>query len=385
MAKKKQADGRRLTYGLIALLVILFIGSLFLLKELQGGKTAWRLPGWLGGARSLTSGSLSLEERINNALADNGVTDAAIVSFNNSEKTDGEDRWYYFEKQLKIPPRLDLVRIRLALVKAVEKAGGRVRENRLTNKSDERILFFKAGLGQRVTHYLARGQLLGGAEADTRPEVALIIDDIGNNEDIRFLSELDIPLAAAVLPQLNFSTFSVNYAIKNNIIPFLHLPLEPVKTSKHPGPGVITTMMSEREIIETLDQDLRSVPGVIGVNSHMGSLATRDRRVMEIVLRELKKRDLLFVDSLVIKDSVCREVSEKIGITCLTRDIFIDNLDEVSYVKGQLRQLMAKAVKQGRAIGIGHIYHESTRTAIREMLPVFAEKGVTFVPITEFF
>ena len=50
-------------------------------------------------------------------------------------------------------------------------------------------------------------------------------------------------------------------------------------------------------VVELLEKNIESVPGLSGVSNHQGSKATEDKRVMEIILKDLKKRNLFFFDS----------------------------------------------------------------------------------------
>jgi len=379
----KQKPKKKSSRRSILLLLLLFLVSLLFLSQLQSGKiSTWQWPDWFSPAGKLATRSLLFEESINQALADAGLSDADIITASTQEHTNGGHSWYYFEKQLKLPSHLDLYGLQSTLLEAVRAQKGQILENRLNHKDQELVLHLKIGFKQQITHYLIIGQLAASAEASTPYQVALIIDDVGNNEDIKLLDELGIPLTVAILPQLDYTAFSARHAKEQRYATFLHLPLEPVDPTKNPGPGLIKTSMSEEEILAVLDQNLADVPGVVGVNGHMGSLATTSRRTMEIILRELKKRDLIYLDSLVVKDSVGPQVALELGVPTFTRDVFIDNIDEVNYVKKQLEELLNLALEKGQAVGIGHIYHESTRTALRQMLPVFAAKDVSFVPIT---
>ena len=62
--------------------------------------------------------------------------------------------------------------------------------------------------------------------------------------------------------------------------------------------------------------------------------------------------------------------------------MFLDNVNKVDYVKGQIEQLIEIGLKHGTAIGIGHT-RLSTARAIMEMIPVFRRERIAFVPVSE--
>ncbi len=64
----------------------------------------------------------------------------------------------------------------------------------------------------------------------------------------------------------------------------------------NPGPGALLTGMSPDELITQLEKNLEDVPGVSGVNNHMGSRLTTEATQMYQIFTILKKRDLFFVD-----------------------------------------------------------------------------------------
>ena len=67
----------------------------------------------------------------------------------------------------------------------------------------------------------------------------------------------------------------------NNVI--LHLPMEAIEhgKNKYLGPVALKLDMSENLFISTLSNNIHSIPSIIGVNNHMGSLLTKQIEQME--------------------------------------------------------------------------------------------------------
>jgi len=105
---------------------------------------------------------------------------------------------------------------------------------------------------------------------------------------------------------------------------------------------------------------------------------------MRIILAELKKRGLFFLDSRTTPNSVVPNVAREIGIKHAVRDVFLDLGEGKSelYVRKQIEKLAAVAVQKKRAIGIGH-NKMATLKAIKDSIPYLEKQGIEIVPLKE--
>ncbi len=200
--------------------------------------------------------------------------------------------------------------------------------------------------------------------------VAIIIDDIGYDRKMAegFLA-LKIPLTFSVLPMGTFNHSIVDQAIKNDVEIMLHQPMEPGSyPSVNPGPAALLSSMKPDELIAQLNANLDSLPTVKGVNNHMGSKLTASSDKMRQIFTILKKRNLFFVDSRTTKATRCRPSAELLQLPFAERDVFIDHEPTSAFVRKQLKLLIARARRQGYAIGIAHP-HSVTLEVLKEMLP----------------
>lgn len=200
--------------------------------------------------------------------------------------------------------------------------------------------------------------------------IAIIIDDLGyNGENYRPFLEMGRPLTFAILPSLPYSQRIANEAIGQGREVLLHLPLEPHGYPlKNPGRGVILSSMSEEEMRRILFEDLKSIPGAVGVNNHMGSRLMEDREAMRVLLSELKRKNLYFVDSLTTNRTTALVLAKELGVKMGARGIFLDNYQDRAYIEGQLKALAQLALKKGGAIGVGHPY-AVTASVLKDRLP----------------
>lgn len=214
-----------------------------------------------------------------------------------------------------------------------------------------------------------------------RAQVAIIIDDLGFvQEATEAFWELEIPLTFAVLPWGRYSKTHACEARKRNQEVILHLPLEPLDPQTDPGPGVLRTDFSPEQIRQQLRANLAAVPGIIGVNNHMGSKGTQDRPLMQLLMAELKQAGLFFIDSLTIHTSVAATVAHEHGVPTAVRDVFLDG-SGVEAIPAQIDLLIEKALTAGSAIGIAHT-RPGVAAALQSAMPRFEAAGIELVHVS---
>jgi len=220
-------------------------------------------------------------------------------------------------------------------------------------------------------------------EISFSPKVAFIIDDLGYETEVaKKMIELEFPVTLSILPFLQYSEFIAEEGRKNNQEIMLHLPMEPSNSSANPGPGAIKSYMSEEEIRQSVRDCILNFPYITGVNNHMGSKITEDRKIMEIILEEIGELNLFFIDSMTTKDSIAYEVAQEMGIKTAVRSIFLDNENDMEYIKGQMLVVQETALREGEAIAIGHS-RINTFYVLKRMIPELIKAGIEIVPVSE--
>ncbi len=216
-----------------------------------------------------------------------------------------------------------------------------------------------------------------------KAKVAIVIDDMGYDKKIfKKFVDLGIPLTFSILPGQRFSAGIAKEARSLNYEVMLHLPMEPRNPERNPGNGTIVTHMSQDEILKQLSEDIESVPYIAGVNNHMGSLLTENQDVMNIILEDLHKRGLFFIDSRTSPRSVAYATAKRFGVRSGRRDVFLDNKADIGYIKGQVDKVIRIAKQNGEATAIGHP-RAGTIAAIREKIADFKKEGIELVPVSE--
>ncbi len=239
-----------------------------------------------------------------------------------------------------------------------------------SKKDEESQLFHKFTKDRRIS--------IGG-----NPKVAIIIDDLGYQQEIaeRILN-LNFPVAISVLPFLSDSQLVAKMAKEKGMTVLLHLPMEPHNSNVNPGKGAIFSTMNEEEIRNKMLANLLEFPEADGVNNHMGSKVTENKEIMRIVLDEIKGRDIFFIDSMTSPDSVGYKLSKELGIKTAFRSVFLDNEQDVDYIRNQVSLLKEFAIRNGSAIAIGHPYC-NTIDVLNELDIILEAEGVEIVKLEE--
>lgn len=221
-------------------------------------------------------------------------------------------------------------------------------------------------------------------ETDARtPLISIIIDDIGYSyeRDKRAII-LPGPISYAFLPHTPHSVRLANlaHAMKKEVL--LHQPMQ-ANAQLDPGPGALMLDMTRTEFDTVLRGNIDSIPHVIGINNHMGSLLTRHPGHMRWLMETVRRyQDLFFVDSFTTKTSVIRKVANENWVPNIRRDVFLDDDRNPQQILQQFRRLLHTAEANGIALGIAHPYPE-TVSMLEQQLPTLHKKGYRLVPISK--
>lgn len=219
-------------------------------------------------------------------------------------------------------------------------------------------------------------------EADGRPLIAIVIDDLGlSGEKVRRTAALPAPLTLAFLPYANGLSELTAVARARGHELLVHVPMEPGSRTTDPGPNALLTEYGVRDLLSRIEWNLGRLDGYVGINNHMGSRFTADPSGMAVVLSELNRRGLMFLDSRTSAKTVGDKLARTIGLPSVERDVFLDPDGARSDVAGQLVELERTARRQGYAVGIGHHYNVTLDT-LEGWLDTLEERGFVLAPIS---
>ena len=213
-----------------------------------------------------------------------------------------------------------------------------------------------------------------------RGRIALIMDDMGGSlYKIRKLLELDIPVTPAILPGTEYAQKSSRLLLDAKHEFMIHMPMQPRSYPRtNPGKNALLVDQSAEHKRQLVRSYIAELPGAVGGNNHMGSRFTEDADSMRVVLQELKNEKFFFIDSRTIGSSVAFNEARRMGLETGTRNIFLDNEENVSYIRKQIRKMVAMASKNREIIAICHPYKE-TFEALQQEGPWLKSQAVDFV------
>ena len=214
-------------------------------------------------------------------------------------------------------------------------------------------------------------------------DIALIVDDFGHHWNFVIQSFLDFGdlITISIIPGEKYSKKVALEAGKKGCEVILHLPMEPISADYRKDEFIVLYQMPRYKIRDVIQQSLNSVPGAVGVNNHMGSRVTADRNTITDVLEELQIRNLYFIDSRTIAESVAFDVARELDMRCGKRDVFVDFKLDPQTIRSSLSKLAEKAKTNGYAIGIGHCC-DATLQVLQEEISKYQAEGYNFKKVS---
>lgn len=162
----------------------------------------------------------------------------------------------------------------------------------------------------------------------------------------------------------------------------LQLPMEPESyPDNDPGPHTLLTSLSVRDNLQRLDWLLDRFSGYVGVTNYMGSRFTTSERHLRPVLRSLRERGLLFLDSRSAANSVAGKIATEMQMAHALNNRYIDNEASRPAIDARLLELERLAEARGYAVGIGFPY-PVTIERVAQWARTLERKGVQLAPLS---
>ncbi len=223
------------------------------------------------------------------------------------------------------------------------------------------------------------------------PKLSIIIDDFGNYNNFMLDSllvkfgELPSEVAFAILPNLPYSEFVMEYFQHSGRELLLHTPMEALNDKINAGEIVIEIQDDPITIINKLNSMHGQLNKVVGLNNHMGSKATSDKEVMTSLLEWCKENNLFFVDSATSPKSLAYDLAKEIGVPTARRNIFLDVPDASIETVNNYLNKMKKYFEARKDILV--ITHASSFERLKNLSRFIKESqqlGYKLVPLSDF-
>ncbi len=215
-----------------------------------------------------------------------------------------------------------------------------------------------------------------------KPKIVIVIDDLGIDKP-RTARAINLPgpLTLSFLTYASGLDKQTRAARDAGHELLLHIPMEPGSSDVDPGPNVLLTGIPKPELQASIEWNLEQFSGYVGINNHMGSRFTADLPGLRTVMEELKRRDLLFLDSVTSGKSVAGKAARETGVPFARRNVFLDHQDDNVGIERRLAEVERLALRNGLAVAIGHP-RERTLTVLGPWLKGLEAKGFRLVPLS---
>lgn len=220
--------------------------------------------------------------------------------------------------------------------------------------------------------------------------VALVIDDMGMDPALSARAVMSLPSAVtlAFMVEAPATEALARQAQAEGHPLIVHLPMEPQPHAERTpplGPYGVMVGMDSPTLIRQTQANLAPLAGLVeGVNNHMGSRFTQWEAGMRVVLQEVSKQGLYFLDSRTAAPTATRAAAAGLNLRVVARDVFLDHTATEDAVRAELQRAVKLAQKRGAqgapVVVIGHPL-PATLAVLEADLPQLEAAGVTLVPL----
>ena len=282
---------------------------------------------------------------------------------------------------VRVPNDLPLAIVNHALTRLVISEGGRV--FRAVEESPRRVRM-EAGFGSlRTTLFRLRLEPRLERRAGS---IAVVLGSFGTVSGPGGFAErffaIRQKLTLSVPPDESSAAEIASRARSNGHEVLVHLRMQ--RPDPASGPRKDRSEAQDPEAIrERVYRTLARVPEAAGVSTLLGPRSGADFPVMREMLKVLRKRGLLFLDSRSAAESLDAAMANALGVPVAQRDLFIDaEGDSLREIERKLWELAEIARRQGQAIGIGRD-RRATLLALESTLPKLESRGFRVVPVSQ--
>jgi len=218
--------------------------------------------------------------------------------------------------------------------------------------------------------------------------LAIVIDDVGRELDLfEKLLALRFQLSFSVLPGAIFADGVQQRLSADDRRPreiLLHVPMEPFDPEAMGGieaeEQFLLASDSRAELQAKLRAAIERVPSAVGVNNHMGSRLTAQRKAMAALMPVLREHELYFLDSRTHPKTVAATAATAAGVPTISRKVFLDHDPSPEAIRASLDEAASYAREQP-TVAIAHPSVELIEV-LRDELPRLHVQGVAVYPVS---
>lgn len=162
----------------------------------------------------------------------------------------------------------------------------------------------------------------------------------------------------------------------------LQIPMEPFDyPDNDPGPHTLLVANSNQEMTDRLAWLLGRMTNYVGVANYMGARYTASEPALQLFLKEVTRRGLMFMDDGTSSRSLSAATANGLRTPFSRADILIDDVPRPKDIAARLLQLEGTARAQGIAVGMASALPVTVEELARWSRDL-EERGLQLIPIS---
>ncbi|PPR12302.1 MAG: hypothetical protein CFH41_00339 [Alphaproteobacteria bacterium MarineAlpha11_Bin1] len=219
---------------------------------------------------------------------------------------------------------------------------------------------------------------------DNRPRIGIVVTGLGLSDAATISAIQGLPggVTLAFAPHSSKLSEWIRLARAGGHEVLINIPMEPLSYPDYnPGPQTLLTSLSTKLNLDRLFWALSRASGYVGIVDFQGSRFTASRQHMEPVLRALKRRGLLYLDSRSTPRSITPVVARDLKMAFAISGLTLDEKASRKDIDRKFGKLENRARQESRAIGIASPY-PVTLERIASWTRQIRARGLALAPIT---
>lgn len=219
---------------------------------------------------------------------------------------------------------------------------------------------------------------------EKRPKIAIVLTGLGisTNATENVLSDIpgEVSLAFAPFSRNLLDWIAAARGAGHEVL--IDLPMEPGDYPRSdPGPYGLLTELDNEQNLRRLETVLSRVTGYIGVANQFGGKFTPSAKAMRPILGELKKRGLMYVDTMRNPTSAGPSIARTINLPHAVSERFIDDVESREEIDRKLAEIETSARLKGRTVAFARAY-PVTLQRLKQWMAQLPEKGLVLAPVS---
>ena len=162
----------------------------------------------------------------------------------------------------------------------------------------------------------------------------------------------------------------------------LQLPMEPFDyPDNDPGPHTLLVNHSNQEMTDRLSWLLARMTNYVGVMNYMGARFTSSESSLQLFMKEITRRGLMYVDDGTSSRSAAPATASGLRTPFSRSDIVIDDIPRPKDIAARLLQLEGTARAQGIAVGVATALPVTVDELARWSKDL-EERGLQLIPVS---